>query len=150
MAPCGNSMRMDEELLYDFMSNYRIIGDIAFGGSGTREEDILVGYIYGVLSSHPESSLERGELDYEVFSFGGYYYVIWMDEVDYDEDDEEEEPEEENAMVRLEEISEPEDELTDEDIEEFMEDIQNELFPVAVEGPLTENELREKLGDNSS
>lgn len=143
-------MRMDEEMLFDFMSQYSIIGDIAFGGSGTREEDILVGYIYGVLSAHPNSSLERGEMDYEVFSFGGYHYIVWMDEIDYAEDDEEEdepEPEVQNEMVRIEQVNRIDDELTDEDIEEFMENAENDLFPVAIEGPLSETELREKLGD---
>lgn len=140
-------MRMDEEMLYDFMSQYKVIGDIAFGGTGTREEDILVGYIYGILSANPNSSLDRAEVDYEVFSFGGYMYIVWMDEVDYDVDEDEPEEEEQNELVRIEEVGDYSNDLTDEDIEDFMDNAEEELFPVAVEGPLTEKEVFKKLGD---
>lgn len=138
---------MDDEMLFDFMSQYKVIGESAFGGTGTREEDILVGYIYGVLSSNPKSSLEKSEIDYELFSFGGYKYIVWMDEIDHDDEVEEEEPEEENPMVRIEEVGDSDIELTDEDIDEFMDNIEDDLFPVAIEGPLTPEEVKEKFGD---
>lgn len=140
-------MMMDDEMLFDFMSQYKVIGESAFGGTGTREEDILVGYIYGVLSSNPKSSLEKSEIDYELFSFGGYKYIVWMDEIDHDDEVEEEEPEEENPMVRIEEVGDSDIELTDEDIDEFMDNIEDDLFPVAIEGPLTPEEVKEKFGD---
>ncbi len=138
-------MRMDEGMLFDFMSQYSIIGDVAFGGTGTREEDILVGYIYGVLSSNPNSTILKSELDYEVFLFGGYRYIVWMDEVDYEEDEEEEEATQ-NELVRIEQVKPMEEELTDEDIQDFLDNAEEDLFPVAVEGPLTERELKEKFG----
>ncbi|AKA47905.1 hypothetical protein IX51_01045 [uncultured archaeon] len=144
-------MIMDEEMLFDFMSQYKVIGEIAFGGTGTREEDILVGYIYGVLSSNPGSTLEKAEVDYEMFSFGGYKYIVWMDEIDHeDEDDEAEEPlepVEENPLVRIEQVRGSIDDFTDEDLEDFMENVDDDLFPVAVEGPLSSDEVKEKFGD---
>ncbi len=141
-------MKMDEGMLFDFMSQYSIIGEVAFGGTGTREEDILVGYIYGVLSSSPSSSLLKAELDYEIFLFGGYRYIVWMDEVDYEDDEEEPEEPKQNEMVRIEQVNPTDDELTEEDIQDFLENAEEDLFPVAVEGPLTEKEVSEKFGND--
>lgn len=138
-------MRMDEGMLFDFMSQYSIIGEVAFGGSGTREEDILVGYIYGVLSSNPSSSMLKAELDYEVFLFGGYRYIVWMDEIDYEDEDEPEETGQ-NELVRIEQVNPYEEDLTDEDIQDFLDNAEEDMFPVAIEGPLTERELKEKFG----
>lgn len=142
-------MIMDDEMLFDFMSQYKVIGEVAFGGTGTREEDILVGYIYGVLSSNPSSALEKAELDYELFSFGGYKYIVWMDEIDHEEEDEDDtEEQEEEPMVRIEQIKETDEEFTDEDIEDFMDSVEDDLFPVAIEGPLTDAEIKEKFGED--
>ncbi len=140
-------MIMDDEMLFEFMSQYKVIGEVAFGGTGTREEDILVGYIYGVLSSNPRSTLEKAEMDYELFSFGGYNYIVWMDEIDHDEEEAEEEEPEESPMVRIEQVGDSDIDLTDEDLEDFMENVEDDLFPVAIEGPLTSDELKEKFGD---
>ena len=87
------TLKLDSKALFNLMSEFHVIGDDAYGGMSTREEDILVGYVYGVLSENQESRAIVDNTDRKVFKFGDYSYIVWFDEVD--EVDEEEEEEEE-------------------------------------------------------
>lgn len=62
------------------------LGDTKFGGGGTRDEDILVGYIYGVLSESATSELMHESKFLKVYRYGESYYMIWMGEYDAGDD----------------------------------------------------------------
>ncbi len=123
------------------MSEFHTLGDEEYGGQGTFQEAILVGYIYGLLTENPMSQLTMDSTDRKVYRFGGYNYIIWFDEV-YAKDttDELEEPHfsPETFEVRIEDLN-----------EDFEEDLDDEsvLLPVAVEGPYSEEDIREFLSN---
>ncbi|MEM0155458.1 MAG: hypothetical protein QW597_02495 [Thermoplasmataceae archaeon] len=86
-------MSFDESNLYDLMDACQSIGDTGFGGSGSRDEDILVGYIYGVLSESHDSELIYEAKLIKVYKYGRHNYMIWMGEFESDEEtDRKEEP----------------------------------------------------------
>ena len=43
-------MMLDEKRGFEILSSLRVIGDPEYGGTGSITENILVGYIYGILS----------------------------------------------------------------------------------------------------
>lgn len=114
--------------VYNIMSAFHSIGDIEYGGSGTREEDILVGYIYGILSQNSESLLKIDETDKKVFKYGDHSYIVWFNAIstygnlmdDYD-----------RFEVEVEDVSG----------DEYSEDFGNTFFPVAIEGPYTDDDI---------
>lgn len=140
-------MKLDSNALFSLMSEFHVIGSDTYGGMDTREEDILVGYIYGVLSENPESRAIVDDTDRKVFKFGDYSYIVWFDEV--------EEPSEEGEsydyVQRVEYEESDEDAFEEEELEEEIEyeDLEEEfeetLYPVAIEGPFTDREIEEKI-----
>lgn len=128
------------------MSEFHAIGDDAYGGMNSREEDILVGYIYGVLTENPESRTIIDHADGKVFKFGDHSYIVWFGEVDDTED--EEESYSYVQRVEYEESDEDsfeEDEFDEEEEFEESEELEDSLYPVAVEGPFTDKEIEEKI-----
>ena len=135
------TLKPDPRLLYEIMSEFHTLGDEEYGGQGTFQEAILVGYIYGLLTESPLSHLTMDSTDRKVYGFGGYHYIIWFDEVYAREDtDDAEEPRfsPDTFEVRIEDLN-----------EDFDEDIHEEsvLLPVAVEGPYSEEDIREFLSN---
>ena len=51
-------MKLDERKLYQIMSEFHMLGDEDYGGQGTFQEAVLVGYIYGILSESQYSVLK--------------------------------------------------------------------------------------------
>ncbi len=127
-------MKLDEKKLYQIMSEFHMLGDEDYGGQGTFQEAVLVGYIYGILSESQYSSLRYDDPDRKIFSFGGFNYVVWFEEIiseDADQDDKLGEFE-----IRIENVHDEENhDGSDEPI----------LIPVAVEGPYTDDEIRSFL-----
>ncbi|MEM0158809.1 MAG: hypothetical protein QXV22_04850 [Thermoplasmataceae archaeon] len=120
-------MRIDARMLYEVMSQFHTIGDEEYGGQGTFQEAILVGYIYGILTENPMSSL-RNEAEYrKIYNFGGYCYIIWFDEIVPEDRMKDDEPG--YYEIRVEDVKE----------EDPVDPI---LIPVAVEGPYTEDEIQ--------
>ena len=75
------TLKLDPRLLYEIMSEFHTLGDEEYGGQGTFQEAILVGYIYGLLTENPMSQLTMDSSDRKVYRYGGYSYIIWFDEV---------------------------------------------------------------------
>lgn len=138
-------MEIDENSLYDLMSEFHTIGDSDYGGLGSREEATLVGYIYGIFTHSSNSEIEIDKEGRKVFRFGRFYYVVWFDDFSEEEDetDETEEQESDTYEVELESIY---DEYDDEDEEDDPEDDgeldEDPLLPVAIDGPFTIDEIR--------
>lgn len=135
------TLKLDPRLLYEIMSEFHTLGDEEYGGQGTFQEAILVGYIYGLLTENPMSQLTMDSADRKVYSFGGYNYIIWFDEVyTREESDDSEEPHfsPDTFEVRIEDLN-----------EDFEDDSQDEsvLLPVAVEGPYSDEDVREFLSN---
>lgn len=126
-------MKFEGKDIYNIMSAFHTIGDVEYGGSGTREEDILVGYIYGILSKSPESILKIDMEDRKVYKYGDHSYIVWFNGIgtygdltnDYD-----------RFEVEIEDLS---DAYGKEN--EYSEELGNSLFPIAIEGPYTDNEI---------
>lgn len=136
------TLKLDPRLLYDIMSEFHTLGDEEYGGQGTFQEAILVGYIYGLLTENPMSQLTLDSGDRKVFSFGGYSYIIWFDEVYAREQDDESDLEPSFSPDTF--------EVHIEDLGEDMDgDSQDEpvLLPVAVEGPYSEDDIRDFLSN---
>lgn len=135
------TLKLDPRLLYEIMSEFHTLGDEDYGGQGTFQEAILVGYIYGLLTENSLSQLTMDSGDRKVFRFGGYNYIIWFDEVyakEVDEDEDEPQFTPETFEVHIQEINEDaEDDLGEEPV----------LLPVAVEGPYSEEDIREFLSN---
>lgn len=135
------TLKLDPRLLYEIMSEFHTLGDEEYGGQGTFQEAILVGYIYGLLTENPLSQITMDSADRKVYRFGGYSYIVWFDEVYAREStDETEEPQfsPDTFEVRIEDINEDfEEENSDESV----------LLPVAVEGPYSEEDIREFLSN---
>ena len=74
-------MKLDEKKLYQIMSEFHMLGDEDYGGQGTFQEAVLVGYIYGILSESQYSNLRYDDPDRKIFSFGGFNYVVWFEEI---------------------------------------------------------------------
>jgi hypothetical protein len=135
------TLKLDPRLLYEIMSEFHTLGDEEYGGQGTFQEAILVGYIYGLLTENPMSQLTMDSTDRKVYRFGGYNYIIWFDEVyakDTTEETEEPHFTPDTFEVRIEDLNEDFDEDFDED---------SVLLPVAVEGPYSEEDIREFLSN---
>lgn len=135
------TLKLDPRLLYEIMSEFHTLGDEDYGGQGTFQEAILVGYIYGLLTESSMSQLTMDSGDRKVYKFGGYSYIIWFDEVYAREvDDEEGETHfsPETFEVHIQEINE---DLDDESGDEAV------LLPVAIEGPYSEEDIREFLSN---
>lgn len=135
------TLKLDPRLLYEIMSEFHTLGDEEYGGQGTFQEAILVGYIYGLLTENPLSQVTMDSSDRKVYRFGGYNYIIWFDEVYAREDsDDDEEPHfsPDTFEVRIEDLN-----------EDFEDDVHDEsvLLPVAVEGPYSEEDIREFLSN---
>lgn len=136
------TLKLDPRLLYEIMSEFHTLGDEEYGGQGTFQEAILVGYIYGLLTESSTSQLIMDSGDRKVYSFGGYNYIIWFDEVYARESDDQDEQEPsfspDTFEVHIEDMS-----------DEMDEDIGDEpvLLPVAVEGPYSEEDIREFLSN---
>ncbi len=138
------TLKLDARLLYEIMSEFHTLGDEEYGGQGTFQEAILVGYIYGLLTENPSSIMTLDSGTHKVFSYGGYSYIIWFDEIyAYAEDDQDEKEPSEQATetfeVKIENVSEDEDNESDDD--------EAVLLPVAVEGPYTEDDIRDFLAN---
>ncbi len=135
------TLKLDPRLLYEIMSEFHTLGDEDYGGQGTFQEAILVGYIYGLLTESPMSQLTMDSGDRKVYRFGGYNYIIWFDEVyarEVEEDDDEPHFSPDTFEVHIQEVSdEAEDDISDEPV----------LLPVAVEGPYSEDDIREFLSN---
>lgn len=135
------TLKLDPRLLYEIMSEFHTLGDEEYGGQGTFQEAILVGYIYGLLTENPMSQLTMDSGDRKVYRFGGYSYIIWFDEVyarEEIESDEEPGFSPETFEVHIEDLNEePEEGGEDESV----------LLPVAVEGPYSEEDIREFLSN---
>jgi hypothetical protein len=81
---------------------------------------------------------------HKVFSYGGYSYIIWFDEIyAYAEDDEDEKEPHDQATetfeVKIEDVSEDDDREGDDD--------EAVLLPVAVEGPYTADDIKDFLAN---
>ncbi|WP_393971077.1 hypothetical protein OXIME_001328 [Oxyplasma meridianum] len=140
-------MDIDENSLYDLMSQFHTIGDSDYGGLGSREEATLVGYIYGIFTHSRNSEIEIDKEGRKVFRFGRFYYVVWFDDFSQEEDETDETEEEKSDIfeVELESIYD-EDDDEDEDDEEDPDDEdeldEDTLLPVAIDGPFTIDEIR--------
>lgn len=135
------TLKLDPRLLYEIMSEFHTLGDEEYGGQGTFQEAILVGYIYGLLTESSTSQLTMDYGDRKVYRYGGYNYIIWFDEVYAREDDGvDEEPgfSPETFEVHIQEINDEDDEGIDDEAV---------LLPVAVEGPYSEEDIREFLSN---
>lgn len=135
------TLRLDPRLLYEIMSEFHTLGDEEYGGQGTFQEAILVGYIYGLLTENSASQLTIDSADRKVYIYGGYNYIVWFDEVyarEASEDMEEPHFSPDTFEVRIEDLN-----------EDFEDDKQDEavLLPVAVEGPYSEEDIREFLSN---
>ncbi len=136
------TLKLDARLLYEIMSEFHTLGDEEYGGQGTFQEAVLVGYIYGLLTENSLSKLTMDSENRKVYKFGGYCYIIWFDEVYAREGDLEDETAEsypDTFEVHLENISE---EYDDSGFEE--EPI---MLPVAVEGPYSDDDIRDFLAN---
>lgn len=135
------TLKLDPRLLYEIMSEFHTLGDEDYGGQGTFQEAILVGYIYGLLTESSVSQLTMDSGDRKVYRFGGYSYIIWFDEVYAREaEDELEDPhfEPDTFEVHIQELDEEqEDEMGEEAV----------LLPVAIEGPYSDEDIREFLSN---
>ncbi len=86
-------MSFDESNLHDLMEACQSLGDTRFGGSGSKDEDILVGYIYGVLSESATADLVYETKLIKVYKYGDHNYMVWMGEFESeDEPDQGEDP----------------------------------------------------------
>ena len=135
------TLKLDPRLLYEIMSEFHTLGDEEYGGQGTFQEAILVGYIYGLLTENSMSQLTMDSSDRKVYRFGGYNYIVWFDEVyarESSDDGEEPHFSPDTFEVRIEDINE--------DFDEEMGD-ESVLLPVAVEGPYSEEDIREFLSN---
>ncbi|MDS0257228.1 hypothetical protein ApAK_06020 [Thermoplasmatales archaeon AK] len=118
-------MRLDARMLYEVMSQFHSIGDEEYGGQGTFQEAILVGYIYGLLTENPLSTL-RDEAEYrKIYNFGGFCYIIWFEEIVAEDKINKDEPG--YYEIRVENLEE--------------DDADPILIPVAVEGPYSEEDI---------
>ncbi len=135
------TLKLDPRLLYEIMSEFHTLGDEDYGGQGTFQEAILVGYIYGLLTESTMSQLTMDSGDRKVYRFGGYNYIIWFDEVyakEVDEDEDEPQFTPDTFEVHIQEINEDgQDDIGEEAV----------LLPVAVEGPYSEEDIREFLSN---
>lgn len=138
------TLKLDARLLYEIMSEFHTLGDEEYGGQGTFQEAILVGYIYGLLTENSESILTLDSGTHKVFSFGGFSYIIWFDEIyayaeEHGDQSAEEGEDEDTFEVSIENVSEdlPDDEMEDEPV----------LLPVAVEGPYTQDDIKDFLSN---
>lgn len=123
------------------MSEFHTLGDEDYGGQGTFQEAILVGYIYGLLTESSVSQLTMDSGDRKVYRFGGYSYIIWFDEVYAREvEDDLEEPHftPDTFEVHIQEVDEDqEDDMGEEAV----------MLPVAIEGPYSDEDIREFLSN---
>jgi len=78
-------LSFDDANLFDLMDSCHSLGDTRFGGSGSRDEDILVGYIYGVLSESSSTELIHDSEFAKVYRYGDYNYIVWMGEFESEE-----------------------------------------------------------------
>lgn len=135
------TLKLDARLLYEIMSEFHTLGDEDYGGQGTFQEAILVGYIYGLLTESDLSQLSMDSGDRKVFRFGGYNYIIWFDEVyakEVEDDDGEVRFSPDTFEVHIEQVDEElENDKGDEPV----------MLPVAVEGPYSEEDIREFLSN---
>ncbi len=135
------TLKLDPRLLYEIMSEFHTLGDEDYGGQGTFQEAILVGYIYGLLTESSVSQLTMDSGDRKVYRFGGYSYIVWFDEVYAREvDDEQDEPHfaPDTFEVHIQEVDEePEDDMGEEAV----------MLPVAIEGPYSDEDIREFLSN---
>lgn len=125
-------MKLDEKKLYQMMSEFHTLGDEEYGGQGTFQEAVLVGYVYGVLSENRYSELKYDEVDRKVYSFGGFNYVVWFEEIIAGEEDTDHPLGELEIRIEnapMEDVSREED---DDPI----------LIPVAIEGPYSDEDIR--------
>lgn len=135
------TLKLDPRLLYEIMSEFHTLGDEDYGGQGTFQEAILVGYIYGLLTESSLSQLAMDSGDRKVYKFGGYSYIVWFDEVyarEVEEDEGEPHFSPDTFEVHIQEIDEDrEDDMGEEPV----------LLPVAIEGPYSEEDIREFLSN---
>ena len=139
------TLKLDARLLYEIMSEFHTLGDEEYGGQGTFQEAILVGYIYGLLTENGTSAVRIESKTHKVFSFGGYEYIVWFDEIyayaeDEDENEKEESREEDGFEVSIEDAKKTGRQ------EEFEED-EPVLLPVAIEGPYSDEDIRDFLSN---
>jgi hypothetical protein len=141
-------LEIDENSLYDLMSEFHTIGDSDYGGLGSREEATLVGYIYGVFTHSSRSEIEIDKEGRKVYRFGRFYYVVWFDDFSEEEDEtaETEEKDSDTYEVELESIYDDNDDNDEEDEGDEPEDDdeldEDPLLPVAIDGPFTIDEIR--------
>jgi hypothetical protein len=138
-------LEIDENSLYDLMSEFHTIGDSDYGGLGSREEATLVGYIYGIFTHSSSSEIEIDKEGRKVFRFGRFYYVVWFDDFSEEEEetDESEETESDTYEVELESIYDENDDEDEEDDPEDEDELDEDpLLPVAIDGPFTIDEIR--------
>lgn len=135
------TLKLDAKLLYEIMSEFHTLGDEEYGGQGTFQEAILVGYIYGLLTESSISQTIMDSVDRKVFRFGGHNYIVWFDEVyakETEEDLSEPQFSPETFEVHIEDLNEdPEGGMDEEPV----------LLPVAVEGPYSDEDIREFLSN---
>lgn len=135
------TLKLDAKLLYEIMSEFHTLGDEEYGGQGTFQEAILVGYIYGLLTENSISQTIMDSGDRKVFRFGGHNYIVWFDEVyakETEEDLSEPQFSPETFEVHIEDLNEdPEGGMDEEPV----------LLPVAVEGPYSDEDIREFLSN---
>lgn len=138
------TLKLDARLLYEIMSEFHTLGDEEYGGQGTFQEAILVGYIYGLLTENAGSIMTLDSGTHKVFSFGGFNYIIWFDEIyayaeEKENDNDSLVPDGDTFEVRLENVSE--------DIPDEEEDDEPVLLPVAVEGPYSDEDIKDFLAN---
>ncbi|MHB8360667.1 MAG: hypothetical protein ACYDAO_03845 [Thermoplasmataceae archaeon] len=127
-------MKLDEKNIYDLFASLRVIGDPEYGGTGSIKENILVGYIYGILSENEESVIRVDREDMKIIKSGLYSYIVWFDDPD-------ESFETEEGFEKLD--IEP--------MEEYHTSENNDLglIPVAIEGPFTDREIIELIHEGA-
>ena len=120
-------MKLDEKRSFEILSSLRVMGDPEYGGTGSISENILVGYLYGLLSEKSSAVIRVDREDMKVIKYGVNSYIIWFDDIIDDLDE---------NVVQEESYEEPE-----------LDDIM--LMPVAIEGPFNDREIMELIHEGA-
>ncbi|EQB66805.1 MAG: hypothetical protein AMDU2_EPLC00006G0362 [Thermoplasmatales archaeon E-plasma] len=120
-------MKLDERKSFDILSSLRVMGDPEYGGTGSISENILVGYLYGILSEKSSAVIRVDREDMKVIKYGAYSYIIWFDDI----------------------IDDLEEEVAQEETSEDTEPGDIMLLPVAIEGPFNDREIMELIHEGA-
>ncbi len=120
-------MMLDEKRGFEILSSLRVIGDPEYGGTGSITENILVGYIYGILSEKSNAVIRVDREDMKVIKYGEYSYIIWFDDI----------------------IDDIYEDAAQEEVYEDSETDDIMLMPVAIEGPFNDREVMELIHEGA-